>query len=404
MSHPELVVAAFGVALLCAALLSALAARSVLSTAPLFLLVGALAGPAGFGLLGIHPRTGSGGLLAVLADVALFVVLFTDGQQLRLANLRSAWRLPGHALLFGMPLTAALIGLLTWALTDFDWATALLVGAVLSPTDPVFASAIVKNEGMPRRLRHLLNVESGLNDGLALPVVVVLIAVAGGRDVHPLVLLGELAGGLLLGIGLPLVVQQLARLRTFTAEERLRPLVPLALGLMLYGIAHVAHVNPYLAAFAAGSTLATLNPAATESFEHFGDLLGEVGKFAALLAFGTLLTPALFGTPGIAGYALAVLVVIAARPLAFTIAGLWRRLPRWEFAAAAWFGPKGFASVVYGLYVLQSGLPERETAFAVIAITIALSIAAHSTTDVPIARFLDRHGGTAPDRDAYAEA
>lgn len=402
MNHPELLVVVFGGTLLAAVLLSALAARSVLSTALLFLLVGAVVGPAGFGLVNLHPRTGN--LLTVLAEVALFVVLFTDGQRLRLPNLRAAWRLPGHALLFGMPLTAAIVGFFAWALTDLPWATALLVGAVLSPTDPVFASAIVKNEGMPPRLRHLLNVESGVNDGLALPVVIVLIAVAGGRDVHPLVLVGELIGGIALGIVLPLVMQQLLRLRGVAAEERLRPLGPLAVGMMLFGIAHVAHVNAYLAAFAAGTTLATLNPQASDAFEHFGELLGEVGKFIALLAFGTLLTPALFETPGIVGYAVAVLVVVTARPLAFLVAGLWRRFPRWEFAAAAWFGPKGFASVVYGLYVLQSGLPQRELAFAIIAITIALSIAAHSSTDVPVARFLDRHGGTAPDPDPDAHA
>lgn len=402
MAHPEVVVVVFGALLLCAVLLSALAARSVLSTAPLFLLAGAIAGPAGFGLIELDPQTG--GALAVLADLALFAVLFTDGQKLRLSNLRAAWRLPGHALLFGMPLTALGAGALAWALTDLDWVTALLVGAVLSPTDPVFASAIVKNEGMPRRLRHLLNVESGLNDGLALPVVVILIAVAGSREVHPLTLVGELIGGVALGIGLPLLIQQLLRLRGVAAEEHLRPLGPLAVGMMMYGIAHVAHVNPYLAAFAAGSTLATLNPDASDAFAHFGDLLGEVGKFAALLAFGTLLTPALFGAPGAGGYVTVVLVVLAVRPAAFLVAGLWWRLPRWEFAAAAWFGPKGFASVVYGLYVLESDLPQSEMAFAMIALTIALSIAAHSSTDVPIARFLDRHGGTAPDPDPQAHA
>lgn len=389
MNHPELLVVAFGATLLIAVLLSALAARSVLSTAPIFLLVGALIGPAALGLLNLSPQQGSG-VIVVLADVALFVVLFTDGQRLRLSNLRSAWRLPGHALLFGMPLTAAAIGLLAWGLTDLGWATALLVGAVLSPTDPVFASAIVKNQAMPRRLRHLLNVESGLNDGLALPIVVVLIAVAGGREVHPLILVAELVGGLALGIVLPLLILQLLRVRGVAATEGLRPLGPLAVGMILYGIAHIAHVNPYLAAFAAGSTLGTLNPVATDAFERFGNLLGEVGKFAALLAFGALLTPSLFATPGIGGYAVAVLALIAARPIAFLVAGLWRRLPKWEFAAAAWFGPKGFASVVYGLYVLQSGLPQRQEAFAVVAVSIVLSIAAHSSSDVPIARFLAR--------------
>lgn len=382
-----IVVAAFGVTLLAAVLLSAIAARSALSAAVLFLIAGVVVGPDVFGILTVDP---AGGLLVALADIALFVVLFTDGQRLRLENLRSAWRLPGRALLFGMPLTMLGVAVVAWALTGLGWPMALLLGAVLAPTDPVFASAIVKNEGMPRRLRHLLNVESGVNDGLALPVVIVLIAVAGPQPVHPLAIVGELVGGLVLGVGLPLVLYQLLRIRGVEAVERLQPLGPVAVGVLLYGIANAAHVNAYLAAFAGGCVLATMNPGASNSFERFGELLGEVGKFAALFVFGAILTPQLFDALSPGGAAVAVLAFVAVRPVAFLLAGVYRKMRRAEFAAAAWFGPKGFASVVYGLLVLQSALPERASVFAIAALSITLSIAAHSSTDVPVARLLQR--------------
>ncbi|MGH9066201.1 MAG: cation:proton antiporter, partial [Acidimicrobiales bacterium] len=164
----------FAVTLLGAVLLSALAHRSVLSTAVLFLVVGAVAGPGLIGWIAVYP---SDDLVRVLAELALFSVLFTDGMAARTSELRRAWRLPGRALLFGLPLTLGAIAVLAHYLAGLSWLEASLLGAVLSPTDPVFAAAIVGREEVPARLRQLLNVESGLNDGLALPVVVVLLAI-----------------------------------------------------------------------------------------------------------------------------------------------------------------------------------------------------------------------------------
>lgn len=117
--------------------------------------------------------------MSVLAELALFSVLFTDGMRVGWRDLRSAWREPGRALLLGLPLTVLVTAVLAHVVAGLPWLHAFLVGAVLAPTDPVFAAAIVGREEVPRRLRHLLNVESGVNDGLVLPVVLVLLAAAG---------------------------------------------------------------------------------------------------------------------------------------------------------------------------------------------------------------------------------
>lgn len=169
----------------------------------------------------------------------------------------------------------------------------MLVGAVLAPTDPVFASAIVGRKDVPARLRRLLSVESGLNDGIALPVVLMLISAAGTTQEHSdlgLVAL-ELVGGLALGVLLPLAVHQLLRIPGLGAEPRLQPLRPVAIAIMLYGIAHLTGANPYLAAFAGGFMTARLSPKAQEAFEQLGEMLAELAKFAALLVFGALLRP-----------------------------------------------------------------------------------------------------------------
>jgi sodium/hydrogen antiporter len=390
----------FGVALLVAVLVSGIAARTILSTSLLFLVGGALVGQGGLGLVDAGPH---GSLVGVSADLALFTVLFTDGQRAGVPELRGAWRLSGRALLVGMPLTLLGIALLVRVFTGLDWITSLLVGAILSPTDPVFAAAIVGEERVPARLRQLLNVESGLNDGLALPVVVVLLSLAqhGRAELATVVL--ELVAGIALGVLLPVVAAGLTRLPLLGPTPQLQPLGPVAVGVIIYAVCHLTGANPYLAAFAAGSTIATVAPAAQRAFAEFGELLAELAKFFALLLFGALLTPELLGGLSLGGYAAAVLAILLVRPVALLVSLLRTPLPMRERLAAAWFGPKGFSSVVYGLLVLHSAAPSAETVFRLVAVTIAISIVAHSSTDVLVARLFGVEDvACLPEREARA--
>lgn len=383
-------VVVFGTALLVAVLLSGLAARSVLSTSLLFLLGGALVGDGALGL--VHITAGSP-IVAATADLALFTVLFTDGMHVSFPSLRTAWRNPLRALGVGMPLAFAGTAVLTHLLVGLDWTTSFLVGAVLAPTDPVFASAIVGRREVPARLRQLLNVESGLNDGLALPVVLLLIAAAGPTagtaDASLPKIALELVGGLALGVVLPWVVALLVRVPLLGAEPKLQPLLPLATGVILYATCHLTHANPYLAAFSAGAVLASVSPEAKKAFEPLGESLAELSKFAALLVFGSLLTPSLFGDLPVGGYVAVVLAIVAVRPASLLVSLAGTGIDGREKLTAAWFGPKGFASVVYGLLVVQAGIPEGRQAYTLIAVCIAFSIVAHSSTDVPIARMFD---------------
>jgi sodium/hydrogen antiporter len=388
--------AVFGVVLLVAALLSGLASRTWLSTSLVVLLLGTLLGPGATGVLDI---TADNPIVSVLAEIALVTVLFTDGQHLPVRLVRQTARLAGRALAIGMPLTAAGIAVLIVLLTDLDWLQAFLVGAVLSPTDPVFAAAIVQREDVPERLRRLLNVESGINDGLALPVVLILLAQGGTptESTAPLVLAAELVGGVALGLAVPVAVKGLLRLPGFAARGAPALLV-LAMGLSLFGIAEVVHANPYLAAFVGGVTVATILPEVRESFEELGEQLSEAVKLLALLVFGGLLTPALLDAVPWGGWVIAVLSLVLVRPAALLASLAMSPLPRDQKVAAAWFGPKGFASVVYGLLVLESGAPEAQEEFAIIAAVVAVSVLVHSSTDVPVARWLTRHVQDEPAR------
>ncbi|MFI2664230.1 cation:proton antiporter [Micromonospora carbonacea] len=377
----------FAVVLLAAVLVSALAHRTILSTAALFLVAGFVLGEGTTGVL--HLRADSP-IVAQLAELALFAVLFTDGMRVGWADLRSAWRLPGRALGWGLPLTLLVTAVLAHYVAGLDWAEALLIGAILAPTDPVFAAALVGNDKVPARLRHLLNVESGVNDGLALPFVVVLLAVAAGSDdLHLGELATELAVGLAIGVLVPLLAIALERTRFFAASAAYAPLNGVAIGLLVLALGKATHGNLFLAAFAAGITVATFGPRERVAFEHFGENVAELLKLAALLVFGALISPGFLGEISWTGWVFAVLAIVVARPLALWVSFLRSGLSLREQAAAMWFGPKGFASVVYGLLVLEAGIGAADEVFHLVALTIVISILAHSSTDVVVARAFD---------------
>ncbi|MFY1632560.1 cation:proton antiporter [Solwaraspora sp. WMMB335] len=377
----------FAAVLLLAVLVSAVAHRTILSTAALFLVAGFLLGPQTTGVLDVRADSS---IVNTLAELALFAVLFTDGMRVGWSDLRSAWRLPGRALGWGLPLTLVITAVLAHYVAGLAWPEALLIGAVLAPTDPVFAAALVGNEKVPYRLRHLLNVESGINDGLALPFVILFLAVAtGSGDLHLGDLATELAIGLVIGVAVPALAIALERTRWFAASALYEPLNGVAIGLLVLALGQATHGNLFLAAFAAGSTIATFGPRQRAAFEHFGESVSELLKLAALLVFGALISIEFLGEISWPGWVFAVLAIFVARPVALAIAFVRSGLAPREQAAAMWFGPKGFASVVYGLLVLKSGISAADEVFHLVALTIVISILLHSSTDVVVANAFD---------------
>src|SRR3954465_11782060 len=176
MTSMETALTVLGALLVGGALVSGIARRSMLSLTAVFVLVGVALGSGGLHVLEIDP---TGGFVADLAIVALVVILFRDGLEVEAEMLRTEWHLPLRKLVLAMPITAAIVAVAAAALTDLSWTEAFLLGALLSPTDPVLSSSVVTNPRVPRLIRHSLNLESGLNDGLALPPVLALVAALG---------------------------------------------------------------------------------------------------------------------------------------------------------------------------------------------------------------------------------
>jgi NhaP-type Na+/H+ or K+/H+ antiporter len=376
----------FGLALLASVLFSALASRSPLSNSAVFLVAGVVAGPLLLDVVSVPQDT-----VESVAEVALFAVLFTDGQHASLGVLRRSGLTAARPLVVAMPLTFAVVAVLAHYLTGLPWGPSLVLGAILAPTDPVFASALVGREDVPRGVREVLNIESGLNDGLALPAVLI---IAGTVGAHPhgyatdwpsLVL--ELGLGVVLGVVVPLLVVQLLRLPGVGVIDTLQPLGPLSLAVLLFALCDVLDANRFLAAFIAGATIATIRPGASNSFRHTGELISEMVKGAALLAFAVLLDRHVFAAAGWSGLLLAVAVVLLSRPLPVWLCLLGSELTRRERIAAAWFGPKGFASVAYGLIIAFSGMPYAGEVLALTAVVVLVSVLAHSSTDVTVAKW-----------------
>ncbi|GAA5480840.1 cation:proton antiporter [Haloferula sargassicola] len=376
----------FALVLLLSVLVSQFANRSVLSTAVVFLVAGFICGPGVTGALRLSPDQP---IVSGFIELALFSVLYTDGMRVGIRDLTSAWKLPGRALLFGLPLTLVAVGVVAKFLLGLSWTEAAVIGAVLSPTDPVFAAAIVGREEVPYRLRHLLNVESGLNDGLALPLVLIALGIAGKAELELATMLTELGVGVAIGVVVPWIAIRLESTRVFASSEPYRPLLGFAIGLTVLALTRMFHANEFLAAFAAGMTIATKDEKLRERFHELGELLAELFKLAALLIFGALIDPSYFGEIGLTGWTFVFLTLVLARPLAMLVSFAGTDLTKREWVAAAWFGPKGFASVFFAFLVLQHHLDHGVWIFHLLAVTVGTSIIAHSSTDVIVARWFD---------------
>ena len=378
---------AFALTLLVAVLVSAMAHRSVLSIAVLFLISGFSFGSGGLGWLPL--KAGDPAVMKFI-EIAMFAVLFADGMEVRLRDLRKQGNRTARALLIGMPLSILAMALLARFAVGLPWLHSFLLAAALSPTDPVLASALVGREEAPERLRKLLNLESGLNDGIALPLVVILLALAGRDEVEPLRLLGELALSVVIGVAVPWLVIRLERSRFFSTAGAYEPLLAFAIGLLVLALASLTHANPFVAAFTAGMMVETLGPHASENFDELGEGIAELLKLAALMVFGSLLTLRLLAQVPAAGWVFALLALFVARPLSLALSLKGSGLGNREVAAASWFGPRGFSSVFFALLILGSSVPRADVLFQLMAVVIAASIVLHSSTDVLVARWFER--------------
>jgi len=372
-------------------------------TAPIaFVLAGVLLTHGPLTPLGITP---SHQTVKTLAEATLVLVLFSDASRVSLRDLRADAGLCLRLLGIGLPLTIGLGTVLALALFPglTGW-LALLVGAALAPTDAALGASLMVNPAVPARVRRLINVESGLNDGIVTPVVLIALAGAGTAAAEHTIgpaeavaelALGILVGGVVGGVGGWLV--KVARRRDWAAEGFAGPAV-LGLAACAYASALALHGNGFIAAFVGGLAYGRLGGRRGERLVPFVEEAGGLVSLLVWLGFGAVaVVPAVQALSwATAGYAVLSLTVIRMLPVALALAG--RRLGRTPVLFIGWFGPRGLASVVFALLALEDlGATVASRPVAIITCTVLLSVVLHGVSADPLARRYGPRLALAPD-------
>ncbi|MCX6388835.1 MAG: sodium:proton antiporter [Solirubrobacterales bacterium] len=384
-----------GLLLMAGALLAELTRRGFLSMVALYVITGLVVGNSGFGWLHFSPQSPFVGDLTV---IALVVILFRDGLEVDGGLLKSSWALPARKLVLAMPITAILIALMAHWVIGIDWTWSFLLGALLSPTDPVLSSSVVTNPRVPAVIRNSLNLESGLNDGLALPAVLALVAVLEHSSHFVLwtFLLRDVGGGILVGLVLAFIASRTMPSGVGHLERHLVSLYALGAALLTYGFAVLAiHANGLIAVFVGAIALGLMRNDISEAFCERADDIVEIVKLGVFVVFGAVISLDSIFSWGWAPWLIVVTTFLIARPIGVGVSLAGTGLPKSTKAFMAWFGPKGVATMSFSLLVLGRVSGSQEI-FDIAALCVIVSIIVHGLTDVPGANWIGKRN-LAPD-------
>ena len=363
--------------------------RSPLTGPILFTGLGLLAGQAGLGVLDLAV---DGEVVTVLTEVTLSLVLFTHAARMDLPRLRTSAALPARMLL-SLPLVIALGAAAGMWLLGLDLATAALLGAVLAPTDAALGQAVVSDERLPVRIRQTLNVESGLNDGIMVPFVTVLLAVVAGEGeaMGPGEIIGQAAGQLAVGVLVGLAVGAGGAWAIERASDRdwmtsgWQQIATLACALLAAGGSSAAGGNEFVAAFVGGMAFGAIAHRRCAGVYAFAEEEGRLLTLLVFVVFGASLAPDLHGRLGWAevGYVVASLTVVRMVPIALSLLGIGLRPD--SVAFLGWFGPRGLASILFLLLVVEELGEQGAAPVAGVAVwTVGTSILVHGASAVPL--------------------
>ena len=388
--------AIIALAVLAVASVSGRIAGTPVTPAILFVVIGVFVGPK---VLGEVDLSSSGGTVRTLAEATLALVLFSDASRIDLGELRRGANVPVRLLGIGLPLTIVL-GAVAAAATfgQLSIEEAAIIGVVLAPTDAALGQAVVTNKRVPARIRQGLNVESGLNDGICVPLLFIAVAaadvhseLAGGRSAGTLVL-EEIGYGIVGGVAAGLLIAAIIRYagpRKLISGAWLQ-VIPAAGAALAYGIASGLDGSGFIAAFVAGGVFGGVLGRDPADVNRLIDEVGGVFNGVTFLLFGAILLGPALGQVSweLAFYAVLSLTIVRMLPVAISMLGTRARPATLAFMG--WFGPRGLASIVFAVIVVEeSQLPHQQTILLAIYLTVGLSILLHGLTAAPLA---DRYG------------
>jgi len=367
---------------------------SILTGPLLFSIFGLIAGPAALGLISMEVSHES---LHTLAEVTLILVLFSDAASIDLVQLRRDHNLPVRMLLIGMPLS---IVLGTFAavimFSGFGIWEAALLAAILAPTDAALGQSVVSNPIVPVRIRQALDVESGLNDGIALPFVLAFAAYAVSLDgvgetgswllfAAKQIVFGSLAGVLLGYVGGKLMAWCY---RSEWTSENAEGMISLGLAFGAFALAESVHGNGFIAAFVGGLTFGNTLQHKCQFLFEFAESEGKILTLLTFAGFGAFMFPEALHmvTMNHVLFGLLALTVLRMLPIRLSLIGTGIKPVTSGFLG--WFGPRGLASILFVLLILEETELENESAlFAIVMVTVALSVLLHGMSAGPAARW-----------------
>lgn len=373
--------------------------RSVISGPMVFVVVGFLMGPS---VLGWLKGNSSSDDLRTMADLTLALILFIDAANADMSVLKRQFRIPSRMLLIGLPGVIALgFG---FALLMFDGISiyeAAILATMLAATDAALGKAVITNKVVPARIREGLNIESGLNDGICVPIVLFFIALAvsdghGDSSTSALALVAqELGVGMAVGLGLALIGATLLRWcwKQGWVTEIWMQVTVVALAIASFAIAQSLHGSGYIAAFTGGLLFGYLAKDATHKLVLAAEGVGETLALVTWLLFGAMVIGPAFKLFDwdVVIYALLSLTVIRVLPIFLSLTGTGESVSSRLFLG--WFGPRGLASIVFAIIVINAEVPGGEFLALVVICTVFLSLVAHGVTANPLARWLGKKDG-----------
>ena len=369
-------------------------------TAPMFFTAAGLV--VGVDALGIVDPEAEGLEIEAVAEATLAVVLFSDASRIDLTVLRKTLHIPARLLGIGLPLTIlAGFAVALLVIQELAWPEALLIAIILAPTDAALGQVVVTSKRLPVRIRQSLNVEAGLNDGICVPLFLIALAIALAQEDaighgHAAQLVFEKIGyGVLIGVLAGAVCAAVVvhgTARRFVDDTWLQ-VVPLAGALLAFTLAEAIGGSGFIAAFVGGAAFGGMRRHRGGNVSHLIEQTGAILAAVTFVLFGAvLLGPAIRDlTWQIALYAVLSLTAIRMLPVATSMLGTGLRRPTVAFLG--WFGPRGAASIVFALLVLEGeSLPHESAILATAFVTVGLSVLAHGATAAPLARrYADWH-------------
>ncbi len=387
------------------AVLSRRLEASVFTLPMVFTLFGWLIGQGGIELV---PMGAEHEVVQLVAEITLVLVLFSDASRVKLRELMQNYALPARMLLIGMPLTILLGSLVAqWVSPDAPWMVALFIAAVLTPTDAALGQAVVNSPKVPLRLRQSINVESGLNDGLALPVVMIAaigsaqmagIAVDGVPDNVVLFTLKQVILGPLTGAGLGYLLARIldASIKARFITTSCQGIYFLIAAFLAFVTAEMVGGNGLIAAFVGGLVFGNTLKCSSDFIEEFMEGEGQLLTIFTFLIFGAVMVPQGIEHATWKTVVLAVLYLSVIRMLPIWLSLAGTGLKTYEKIFLGWFGPRGLASILFALLFLERfHIPGGDEILACVVLTVMLSIVLHGVSANPMsARFA--RGGDAP--------